>query len=68
MVDHISYPCSKAPVVTAVFEDVSDRHGAMAKSVDKESFQVPLKVVEGPTQEGSRHHRSPGSCSSSTID
>jgi len=42
MIDHVSYPGSKAPVVTAVLEDVSDGHGAMAESVDEESFQVPL--------------------------
>lgn len=62
VVDVISHPRSKAPVVGAVFEDVSQRHGSVRESVHEESLQQALDVVEGVAHAGKVHHRMPTGC------
>lgn len=46
VVDVRSHPCSKAPIVGAVFEDVLQRRGSVRESVHEESLQQAFDVVE----------------------
>jgi len=49
VVDEVSLPCSKRPIIWAVLEEVSQRHCSMGETMNKFGLQQPLEVVEWVT-------------------
>lgn len=39
MIYEIGNPCGEPPVVSGVFEQVADRHGAVGETMNKAGFQ-----------------------------
>ena len=52
MADRVSHEESVAPVVSAVLEQVGQRHGAVRELVDEEGLKEALGVVESPRRDG----------------
>jgi hypothetical protein len=49
VVDKVGDKGSKAPVIAAVLEQVSERHCGMGETMDKEGLQQSLAIVQSPT-------------------
>jgi len=52
MIDKVANPEGKSPIVATVLEQIHDGHGRMRESMNKESLEDSLHIMDGPTNGG----------------